>query len=191
MIVADLKPIEDIMSYLEGHKRILLVGCHGCVTVCSAGGQKEVELLADMIELARRAKGQECSITKMTLERQCDPEYVDQLEEPLTTNNYDAVLSMACSVLRQPDSSPNLRPQQPERPSSSITSSLKRRSGTTSAAHRTASFLSSRPCASRLRSRGRTESVGKSNQLVPHCLVNVSMSSRHRSVLRCRYVSRA
>ena len=36
MIVADLKPIEDIMSYLEGHKRILLVGCHGCVTVCSA-----------------------------------------------------------------------------------------------------------------------------------------------------------
>jgi ferredoxin len=97
MIVADLKPIENIMSYLEGKERILLAGCHGCVTVCSAGGQKEVALLASMIELARRRKGQSCSITQMTLERQCDPEF---LEEELLekAKEHDVVLSMACAV---------------------------------------------------------------------------------------------
>ncbi len=52
MIVGDQKPIEDILSYLDDYERILLAGCHGCVTVCSAGGQKEVDILASLIEMA-------------------------------------------------------------------------------------------------------------------------------------------
>ncbi len=97
MIVAEQKPIEDIMGYLEGHTRILLLGCHGCVTICSAGGQKEVDLLAGMIELARKRKGQEVSITRMTLERQCDPEFLQ--EEMLgRVKDHDVILSMACGV---------------------------------------------------------------------------------------------
>jgi ferredoxin len=96
MIVAEQKPIEDILSYLEGYRRILLVGCHGCVTVCSAGGQKEVDILASIIELARRKKGQECSITKMTLERQCDPEFLDEMLEK--SKEHEVILSMACGA---------------------------------------------------------------------------------------------
>ena len=96
MILAERKPIADILSYLGDSRRILLVGCHGCVTVCSAGGQKEVDLLAAAVELARKRKGQAIEIGRITLERQCDPEFLtDMLEE---AKPYDAILSMACGA---------------------------------------------------------------------------------------------
>lgn len=96
MIVAELKPIEDILSYLGDCQRILLVGCHGCVTVCSAGGQKEVDLLASLIELARKRRGQACKVSKITLERQCDPEFLTELAE--MAKEHDVILSMACGA---------------------------------------------------------------------------------------------
>jgi hypothetical protein len=96
MIVGDLKPIKDILSFLDGHENILLAGCHGCVTVCNAGGQKEVDVLASILELNRKKKGQACKITKITLERQCDPEFlVDLIEKG---KEHDVILSMACGA---------------------------------------------------------------------------------------------
>jgi hypothetical protein len=96
MIVGEQKPIETIMSYIEGCENILLAGCHGCVTVCCTGGQKEVDILASMIELARKRKKQTCKITKMTLERQCDPEFLDELLA--AAPGHDVVVSMACGA---------------------------------------------------------------------------------------------
>jgi hypothetical protein len=96
MIVGDRKPIEEIMSYLEGYKRILLAGCHGCVTVCCAGGQKEVDLLASMIQLGRRKRRQACEITTITLERQCDPEFLTDLIAK--AKDHDVIMSMACGA---------------------------------------------------------------------------------------------
>ncbi len=96
MIVGEQKPIETILSYVEGCENILLAGCHGCVTVCCTGGQKEVDILASMIELARKRKHQACKITKMTLERQCDPEFLDDLIAAAPA--HDVVLSMACGA---------------------------------------------------------------------------------------------
>ena len=55
-------------------------------------------ILASALRIARKKEGRELEIDEITLERQCDPEYIDQLEEPLASNKYDAVLSMACSV---------------------------------------------------------------------------------------------
>jgi hypothetical protein len=57
-----------------------------------------VGILASALKIARKKEGREIEIEEITLERQCDPEYIDQLEEPIAKNNYDAVLSMACSV---------------------------------------------------------------------------------------------
>ncbi len=96
MIVGEQKPILDILSFIDGNERILLAGCHGCVTVCCAGGQKEVDLLADMIELARKKRRQACKITKITLERQCDPEFLTDLIAKAKEN--DVILSMACGA---------------------------------------------------------------------------------------------
>ncbi len=42
MITAEQKPLEEIIEFIRPFQRILLVGCNECVTVCAAGGRKEV-----------------------------------------------------------------------------------------------------------------------------------------------------
>lgn len=96
MIVAERKPIEEILEMVRDFRKILLVGCKGCVTVCNAGGRKEVGILASIIRLARDKENRPIDVHEHTLERQCDPEYIDQLADMI--GEYDAVLSMACSV---------------------------------------------------------------------------------------------
>ena len=79
MITAERKPIEEIIEYIEPYRRILLVGCNECVTVCAAGGRKEVGLLSSALQMACMQSGKMLEIKEMTLERQCDPEYVEEL----------------------------------------------------------------------------------------------------------------
>ncbi|SLM33061.1 conserved hypothetical protein [Desulfamplus magnetovallimortis] len=96
MIVADRKSLEEIQEMIKPHRKLLIVGCKGCVTVCNVGGSKEVEILASALTIARKKENNEIEIDTTTIERQCDNEYVSQLKE--TVGNYDAVLSMACGV---------------------------------------------------------------------------------------------
>jgi len=37
MIVADRKPIEEIIEEVKDYEKILILGCNECVTVCEAG----------------------------------------------------------------------------------------------------------------------------------------------------------
>lgn len=94
MITAELKPIEEILRYVEPFGKILLLGCNDCVTVCHAGGRKEVAVLASLLRMARLRKGSVLVVDELTLERQCDPEYMEELAP--TIDQYDAVCSMAC-----------------------------------------------------------------------------------------------
>lgn len=94
MIVAELKPIETILSYLGNRERILLAGCNGCVTVCNSGGKKEVDLLAGVLRLAGKKRGRDFEITRITVERQCDPEFLTELLA--AAKDHEAILSMAC-----------------------------------------------------------------------------------------------
>lgn len=96
MIVADRKSIDEILEMIADDRKILLLGCKGCVTVCNTGGQKEVEILASTLRIARKQQNRELTVDEQVLERQCDPEYVEQIRE--TCDQYDAVVSMACGV---------------------------------------------------------------------------------------------
>jgi ferredoxin len=94
MITAERKPMEEIIACIRPYNRILLVGCNECVTVCAAGGRKEVGLLASAIQMEYMKRGKTPEIKEMTLERQCDPEYVDELGAVI--DQVDVVVSMAC-----------------------------------------------------------------------------------------------
>ncbi len=94
MITAEQKPIQEIIGYIAPYRNILLVGCNECVTVCAAGGRKEVGLLASALHLNHLKQGKNIDIKEITLERQCDPEYVEELAPYI--DGVDAVVSMAC-----------------------------------------------------------------------------------------------
>jgi ferredoxin len=96
MIVADKKPIDEIIGQVKDHERILVLGCNECVTVCEAGGKKEVGVLASALRMYFMNQGQKKSIDERTLERQCDHEYLEEIRD--SVDNYDAVVSIACGV---------------------------------------------------------------------------------------------
>lgn len=96
MIVAERKPIKEILNMIADFKKILILGCNGCVAVCSAGGQKEVEILASVIRMARKREGRPIEIEEKTIGRQCDAKFFGPLE--VLVDSCDAILSMACGV---------------------------------------------------------------------------------------------
>ena len=96
MIVADKKPIEEIIGMVQDYKKVLIAGCNECVTVCEAGGKKEVGVLASALRMYFANEGKEIEFDEVTLERQCDNEYLDEIAD--RADNYDAILSLACGV---------------------------------------------------------------------------------------------
>ena len=96
MIVADKKPIEEIIEEIKDYKKILILGCNECVTVCEAGGKKEVGILASALRMYFLNEGKDVNIDERTLERQCDHEYLEEIRDII--DGYDAVVSLACGV---------------------------------------------------------------------------------------------
>jgi len=96
MIIAEQKSLQEIDASVEGAKRVLVVGCGGCVSVCLSGGQTETEVLAMALRLKREVAGTPVSTAEITLERQCDPEYVAKLDEAV--KEADCILSLACGI---------------------------------------------------------------------------------------------
>ncbi|RPJ04809.1 MAG: hypothetical protein EHM36_09295 [Deltaproteobacteria bacterium] len=96
MIKAEQKPIGEILKCLNPYNKILLVGCGACVTVCHAGGEKEVSLLASGLRMARQKIGKPMEVVEATTARQCEPEFAQELTE--TVGGVEAVVSVACGV---------------------------------------------------------------------------------------------
>ena len=96
MIVAEPKPVKEVLEMVQDLKKILIIGCKGCVSVCNVGGAKEVGVLASTIKIARKKSGSPIEVDEFVLERQCDPEYIDEVKEII--GQYDAVISIACGV---------------------------------------------------------------------------------------------
>lgn len=98
MIIAEMKPIEEILQMVRDYQKILIVGCKSCVAVCNAGGPKEVSILGSLLRIARRKEGRDIVVDKKVLDRQCEPILIEELTESVQENNYDAIISMACSI---------------------------------------------------------------------------------------------
>jgi len=96
MIVGKQKPIEEIWDKISQYESILLVGCGGCVTVCHAGGEKEVDILAMQLELRAKALKRTLTVHKAMAERQCDREFIELILDDI--EKADAVLTIGCGA---------------------------------------------------------------------------------------------
>ena len=96
MVIGERKPFDEIMRMIEGNKKIMVLGCGGCVTVCLTGGQDAVRVLSSQLRMAREKDEKPLEIIEHTIERQCDPEYIDQVESMIP--QVEAVVSMACGA---------------------------------------------------------------------------------------------
>jgi len=88
--------MEEIIEDIKNHDKVLVLGCNECVTVCEAGGKKEVGILASALRMYFLNQGKEMKIDEETLERQCDHEYLEEIRNII--DQYDAVVSIACGV---------------------------------------------------------------------------------------------
>lgn len=96
MIVAERKPMDELIEMLGGYRKVLVLGCGSCVTVCLTGGEKQAEELAGLLNLAAKSKGLDLAVDFDAITRQCDREFFENLSKNIA--DYDAVLSIACGV---------------------------------------------------------------------------------------------
>lgn len=96
MIVGEQKPISEVKEILAPYRKVLILGCGTCVKTCFAGGEDETALLASALRLAFRKEGKAIEIEELTVERQCEDEFIQGSAEAVSRN--ESVLSLACGA---------------------------------------------------------------------------------------------
>jgi len=97
LIVAEQKPLEEINRIITPYEKILILGCGTCMTVCDAGGEREVSYLHNALRLAQVKSGNGIhTFSEFCLKRQCDPEFLTLLDD--RTSDIDAILSLGCGI---------------------------------------------------------------------------------------------
>jgi len=96
MIVAERKPLEEIIASVSSYRKILVLGCGTCVSVCLTGGDREARHLARQLELSMSERGQPFSCEVATIERQCEGDIVQAYVR--VSPDVEAILSTACGA---------------------------------------------------------------------------------------------
>ena len=96
MIVGQQKTIAEIKEKLTPFTRVLILGCGTCVKTCFAGGEDEVATLAAALRLAFRKDGRKIQIEELTIERQCEDEFIKEAAAAIARN--EVILSLACGA---------------------------------------------------------------------------------------------
>jgi len=50
MLISEQKPLEEILSYLEGEKSVFVIGCRGCAEGWNSGGEKQVTEMKNTLQ---------------------------------------------------------------------------------------------------------------------------------------------
>jgi len=96
MIIAEQKSLDEIKGLLAEARKVLIVGCGTCVTVCFAGGEREASVLGSLLRMSSRLDGASRAVADVTVQRQCEWEYLDTISERVA--EADVVLSLGCGV---------------------------------------------------------------------------------------------
>ncbi|MGQ9850128.1 MAG: methylenetetrahydrofolate reductase C-terminal domain-containing protein [Aggregatilineaceae bacterium] len=96
MIVAEQKSLDEMKTLIGDAQKVLVVGCGTCVTVCFAGGAREAAIVAASLRMATQLDGNAKAVSDVTVQRQCEWEYLDEIAEQVRAA--DVVLSLGCGI---------------------------------------------------------------------------------------------
>ncbi len=96
MIVAEQKPLAEIKTLIGDASNVVVAGCGTCVTVCFAGGSREAAIVAASLRMSSKLDGHPKAVTDITVQRQCEWEYLDEIEQQVRAA--DVVVSLGCGV---------------------------------------------------------------------------------------------
>lgn len=96
MIIGEQKPLDEVQGLIGEAENILVVGCGTCVTVCFAGGSREAQILSSSLRMSSKLNGQPQDVSDVTVQRQCEWEYLDEIEKEVA--GADTILSLACGI---------------------------------------------------------------------------------------------
>jgi ferredoxin len=96
MIIAEQKTLDEIKSLVGNAQNVLVVGCGTCVTVCFAGGTREAAILAASLRMSSKLDGYEKSVQDVTVQRQCEWEYLDEIANQV--KEVDLIVSLGCGI---------------------------------------------------------------------------------------------
>ena len=96
MIIAEQKKLNEIKGLIGDAENVLVVGCGTCVTVCFAGGAKEAAIVASSLRMSSKLEGNPKAVRDVTVQRQCEWDYLDQIEDQV--KEADLILSLGCGI---------------------------------------------------------------------------------------------
>ncbi len=95
MIVSQLKPFQEVLSYLDGEGKVFIVGCKGCAEVCHTGDEVQVLDMKQKLEQAGKTITGYCVVDFL-----CDKALVKMrlLAHRDEIQDVDSLLVMTCGI---------------------------------------------------------------------------------------------
>lgn len=95
MILSELKPMDEILKYLQSDHKIFIAGCKGCAEVCHTGDETQVKEMQKKLEAAGKQVTGYCVIDFL-----CDKALIKTrlLPHEKQIDDADALLVMTCGI---------------------------------------------------------------------------------------------
>lgn len=91
MIISEKKPLEEVFKALRGEKKVAVIGCSSCASVCAVGGESECAAMKHALE----ARGIEVVSTALP-EESCVFPYARKAVREAKRAGAEAIISLAC-----------------------------------------------------------------------------------------------
>ncbi len=95
MIITEPKPMEDVLRMLEPFKKVFIIGCGTCSTVCQTGGEEQVKAMVEKL----KAAGKEVT-GAVVVESPCDARILRRDTRKLKNEleKAEALVCLACGA---------------------------------------------------------------------------------------------
>lgn len=95
MIISEQKPIQQILESLRQYRKIFLVGCGECATICKSGGEDELVKMKELLEQQGKEVLGSCIPQAPCIASQIKTEFAKNIK---ILRQVDAILVLACGL---------------------------------------------------------------------------------------------